>query len=63
MVQWTDLAEYMGDELSIFEPRNWVGPGTLVDAGDVLTLPFYRTWKDCVPSYKTLREQSQATSK
>jgi hypothetical protein len=63
MVQWIGLAEYMGYELSIFEPRNWVGPGTLVDAGDVLTLPFYGRWKDAVPYYKTLREQFQATSK
>ena len=63
MLQWIDLAQHMGYELNVFERRNWVSSGTLVDAGDVLTLPFYGTWKDVAPYYKTLREDFQANIK
>jgi hypothetical protein len=43
----------------------WYGTGSrdCVDAGDVLTLPFYGTWKDVAPYYKTLREDFQANIK
>lgn len=42
MILWLDLAEYLGFHLHTFKSRSWVGPAILVDANDVLTLPFER---------------------
>ena len=55
ILQWMDVAQYMGYELYIFDWRNWVGSGRLVDGGDVLTLPFEGRWDKVAASYKLLR--------
>lgn len=55
LLRWLDLAQYMGYDLHVFEPRNWMGEGILVDAGDVLTLPFQGTWQNVAQSYQTIR--------
>lgn len=60
ILRWLDLAEYMGYDLHVFEPRNWIGEGILVDGGDVLTLPFQGTWQTMAQSYKTSRAKFQA---
>ncbi|OAP54894.1 hypothetical protein AYL99_10594 [Fonsecaea erecta] len=52
MQQWMHLAHYMGYSLRAFERRNWIGPGILVDGGDVLTLPFQGTWQTAAQAYK-----------
>ncbi|KIW84474.1 hypothetical protein Z517_03724 [Fonsecaea pedrosoi CBS 271.37] len=60
IVRWLDLASYLGFDLSVFEPRNWLGEGILVDSGDVLTLPFQGKWQIMAQSHKTLRAKFQA---
>jgi hypothetical protein len=47
----------MGFKLNVFEPRNWVGSGTLVDGADVLTLPFCGKWDEVATYYANLRKK------
>ncbi|OAL26628.1 hypothetical protein AYO20_09969 [Fonsecaea nubica] len=62
MRQWMHLAHYMGYSLRVFERRNWIGSGILVDGGDVLTLPFQGTWQTATQAYKAfLLEQDCET--
>lgn len=60
ILRWFDLAHRLGYDLALFEPRNCIGPGILVDSGDVLTLPYEGRWKHVAQSYKWSRERLQA---
>jgi len=60
ILQWLDLAHHLGYDLQVFEPRNWIGEGILVDSGDVLTIPFQGKWQSVAQSYKTFRAKFQA---
>jgi hypothetical protein len=50
----------MGFKLNVFEQRNWVSSGTLVDGADVLTLPFCGNWDEVAPYYANLRKNSDS---
>jgi hypothetical protein len=51
MLQWMDLVHYMGFKLNVYQERNWIDSRVLMNAADVLTLPFCGKCKHVAVSY------------